>query len=236
MIPSLHRIVLSLAALLLLSACARSAHQTGEDVLDRIIPSDIRAQVDESVTFRQLRASPDSYVGRTVMFSGVAMKSRRVKDHTEIEVLQLPTDEGMPSDRRSQSDGRFIAIKSGEFLDPAVIEKGTPLTVIGEVKGATTKAMDEGEYVYPMIEIKHLVDWEDVRSRDRDRPYSGYGYGYYGYPYSPFYYGSPYSYWGPYGLYPYPYGYYGPWFVPTPSPSPSPPPRSSTPPQFQKGR
>lgn len=228
------RMVLATAMVIALSACARSAHQTGEAVLDRIIPAAIRDQVDESVTFAQLRAAPEQYVGRTVMFSGVAMKSRRVKDHTEIEVLQLPTDDGLAmSDRRSQSGGRFLAIKSGDFLDPAVIDKGTPLTVVGEVKGATTKALDEGEYVYPVIEIAHLVDWEDVRSRDRDRPYSGYGYGYYGYPYTPWYYGSPY--WGPYGLYPYPYGYYGPWFVPSsPSPAPSPPPSSSRPPQFQK--
>lgn len=236
------------AALVLWAAgCARSAHQTGQDLLDRVIPSSLQEQVDESVTFAALRASPGSYIGRTVMFSGLAMKAQRVKDHTEIEVLQLPTDQDMtPSDRKSQSEGRFLAIKSGEFLDPAVIEKGSPLTIVGDVTGTKTKMLDEEEYVYPVIEIKHFVDWNDVRARDRDRPYGGYGYGaypygaypYYGYRgYSPWYYGYGSPFWGPYGVYP--YSYYGPYFVPYggfSSPAPSPPPASSLPPRFQKGR
>jgi outer membrane lipoprotein len=240
------RVALAGCVAVALSGCARSAHQTGQDLLDQVIPPHIQEQVDESVTFAQLRASPDSYIGRTVMFSGLSMKAQRVKDHTEIEVLQVPTDEGMtPSDRRSQSEGRFIAVKSGEFLDPAVIEKGSPLTVVGEVKGATTKKLDEGEYIYPVIEIKHLVDWNEVRTRDRDRPYRGYGYGaypygaypYYGYgPYAPWYYGYGSPFWGgAYGFYP--YSYYGPYYVPYgggfSSPAPSPPPRSSMPQDFR---
>jgi len=241
------RVSLAAAMLVTLSSCARSAHQTGQDLLDKVIPAHLQEQVDESVTFSQLRATPENYIGRTVMFSGISMKAQRVKDHTEIEVLQLPTNQGMtPSDRKSESEGRFIATKSGEFLDPAIIEKGSPLTVVGDVKGTTTKALDEGQYVYPVIEIKHLVDWNEIRTRDMDRPYGGYGYGaypYYGYGYggySPWYYGYGSPFWGPYGMYPYsyyPYPYYygsrggfggGGGFS-----SPSPPPRSSAPDNFR---
>lgn len=240
--PTLARITIALALALGMSACARSAHQTGQDFLDRIIPEHVRDQVDDSVSFAALRDSPTAYQGRTVMVSGVVMRSQRVKDRTEIEVMQVPVDNGMtPSDRRSQSEGRFLATKTGAFLDPAVIDKGSPVTVVGEVTGVTTRKLDEGEYVYPVIEIKHLVDWNDVRSRDRDRyvyggspspyPYYGYGYG----PYSPWYYGYGSPWWGPYGLYP--YSYYGPYFIPPgggfSSPPPVPPP-SSVPPQFRK--
>lgn len=228
---------------LLVAGCAKSAHQTGQDRLDQVIPPDLMAQVDESVRFNDLRASPDTYIGRTVLFSGLAMNARRVKDRTEIEVLQLPTGAGLsPSDRRSQSEGRFLAVKTGEFFDPAVIEKGTPLTVLGEVKGTMTKPLDDGDYLYPVIEIKHLVDWNDVRSRQGDRYGSGYGYGYGGYPYygygpyAPWYYGYGSPWWGPYGLYP--YSYYGPYFTPfgLTSPAPAPPPPASLPPRFQKSR
>jgi outer membrane lipoprotein len=222
------------------AGCARSAHQTGQDLLDQIIPPHIQERVDESVTFAQLRSAPDQYIGRTVMLSGLAMNSRRVKDRTEIEVLQLPTESGLsPSDRRSRSEGRFLAIKSGEFLDPAVIDKGAPLTVVGEVKGATTRKLDDEEYRYPMIEIAHLVDWNDVRTVEH-RSYGGYGpypaYPYYGYgPWPPWYYGFGMPFWGPYGLYP--YSYYGPFIVPpfggVRTPAPAPPP-SSVPPQFKK--
>jgi outer membrane lipoprotein len=223
---------------ILTASCAKSAHQTGQDELERVIPSDVLAQVDDTVSFTELRADPHQYVGRTVMLSGLALHSRRVQDGTEIEVLQLPTERGLsPSDRKARSQGRFLAVESDGFLDPAVIEKDTPLTVVGEVKGVTTKALDEGEYQYPVLDVKHLVDWSEVRSGDRDGYDSGYygRYGgYYG-PWSSWYYGfgSPFA--GPYGLYP--YSYYGPYYAfprGYAAPAPPPPPPSSTPRLFQK--
>ncbi len=88
------------AIVLAVAGCAQSAHQTGQDLLDRVIPREVLAQVDDSVTFSDVRAMPDTYRGRTVLFSGVALKSQRVKDRTEIEVMQLPTTGSMsPSDR-----------------------------------------------------------------------------------------------------------------------------------------
>ena len=228
-----------LVAAVLTVGCAKSAHQTGQDVLDQIIPDELLAQVDQSISFTDLRSSPDNYIGRTVLFGGMSLKSQRVKDRTEIEILQLPMVARMPSDQRSQSEGRFIAVRSGEFLDPAVIERDSPLTVVGEVKGAVVKPLDESEYQYPVLEIKHLVNWKTLQSRERIAAYGG-GYGYSGYwPYS---YG-PYGY-GPWGYYgdpfygPYRYGsfypyYYGGGFS---SPAPAPPPPSSVPPRFQKGR
>ena len=85
------------------------------------------------------------------------IKTHRVKDRTEIEILQLPMVARMLSEQRSQSEGRFIAVRSGEFLDPAVIEPGAPVTVVGEVKGSVTKPLEESEYQYPVLEIKQLA-------------------------------------------------------------------------------
>src|SRR5206468_9274725 len=219
--------------------CAKSAHQTGQDQLNKLIPPEVMAKVDETVSFADLRSAPNNYVGRTVMMSGLALNSRRVKDGTEIEVLQLPTDRGLtPSDRKSKSEGRFLAVQSTGFLDPAVIEKDSPLTVVGEVRGATTKQLDDGEYLYPVLDIKHLINWNDLRSRDRDGYYDSDYYGryggYYG-PWSSWYYGFGSPFLGPYGRYP--YSYYGPYYnFPRrySVPAPPPPPPSSFPPQFRK--
>lgn len=215
------------------SSCAKSAHQTGRDQLERLIPADVLSQVDDTVSFQQLHADPNQYVGRTVMLSGIALQAKRAREGTEIEILQLPTDRGLsPSDRASKSEGRFLAVHSDGFLDPAVIEKDTPLTVVGEVKGVKTKALDEGEYQYPVLHVKQLINWNDVRGRDRYADGSGYydlyEYGYYG-PWSSWYYG-----FGPYGLYP--YSYYGPYYsIPRFSaPAPPPPPPASMPRPFQK--
>jgi outer membrane lipoprotein len=223
---------------LLTASCAKSAHQTGQDEMERLIPADLLSQVDETVSFTELSADPHQYIGRTLMLSGVALQSRRIQDGTEIEILQLPTQRGLsPSDRKARSQGRFLAIESDGFLDPAVIEKDTPLTVVGEVKGVATRKLDEGEYQYPVLDVKHLVDWSEVRSRDRhgyDSAYYGRYGGYYG-PWSSWYYGfgSPFA--GPYGLYP--YSYYGPYYAfprGYSAPAPPPPPPSSTPRLFQK--
>ena len=220
------------------TGCAKSAHQTGQYQLERLVSGDVLSQVDDTVSFSQLRADPRQYVGRTVMVSGVALKARRLNEGTEIEILQVPTERGLsPSDRKAKSEGRFLAIQSTGFLDPAVVERDSPLTVVGEVKGATTKPLDEGEYQYPVLDVKQLIDWNEVRGRDRDgydsAYYGQYG-GYYG-PWSSWYYGfgSPFA--GPYGLYP--YSYYGPYYAFPRGysvPAPSPPPPASTPRLFQK--
>ena len=220
----------------LLSGCAQSAHQSGHDLLDKILPSQLQQQVDESVSFAELKSDSSAHQGKTVMLSGIVLKSKRVKDRTEIEVLQIPTGSGAaPPKDRARSQGRFIATKSGEFLDPAVVDAGTPVTIVGEVGTAVTRAMDDGEYTYPVIEVKHLVDWDEVNPQIRSAPYA--------YPYGRSMYAYPYSYWGPYGGYggwyggyPY-YGYpfYGPFFgFGGGSSGPSGPPPATAPPQFKK--
>ena len=133
-----------------LTGCAQSAHQSGHDLLDRILPDQLQREVDESVSFTDLKANPSAYQGKTVMLSGIVVRSKRVKDATEIEVLQIPTGSGAaPTKDRARSEGRFLARKSGEFLDPAVVDAGTPLTVVGEVREPVTRPLDDGEYTYP---------------------------------------------------------------------------------------
>ena len=222
----------------LATGCAQSAHQSGRDLLDRILPDHVQQQVDPSVSFAALKANPSAYQGNTIMVSGIVLKSRRVKDRTEIEVLQIPTGSGaVPTNDRTRSQGRFLAVKSGEFLDPAVVDAGTPVTIVGEVGPAVTRAMDEGEYTYPVLEIKHLVDWDEVNPQIRFAPYA--------YPYGRSMYAYPYSYWGPYGGlggwyggypgYGYGYPYYGPFYgIGSGSSAPSGPPPASAPPQFKK--
>jgi outer membrane lipoprotein len=227
-----------IASAAMLGSCAKSAHQTGQDELAHLVPHDVLSDVDQTVSFTDLRADPRQYIGRTVMLSGLALRSRRSNEGTEIEVLQVPTDRGLsPSDRKSKSEGRFLAVQSKGFLDPAVIEKDAPLTVVGEVKGSKTKALDEGEYQYPVLDVKQLIDWNDVRRRDPDGfdsdYYGRYG-GYYG-PWSSWYYGFGAPFAGPYGIYP--YSYYGPYYAFPRGysvPAPPPPPPSQTPRLFHK--
>jgi len=231
-------VTLSFLLVCLLAGCAQSAHQSGRDLLDQILPDPLQQQIDSSVSFAELKANPAAYQGKTVMVSGIVLKSKRTKDRTEIEVLQIPTGSGaVPTKDRTRSQGRFLAIQSGEFLDPAVVDAGTPVTVVGEVVAPMTRGMDDGEYTYPVLEVKHLIDWDEVNPQMRSAPYT--------HPYGRSMYAYPYSYWGPYGGlggwyggYPgyYGYPYYGPFFGfgGGGSSAPSGPPPASAPPQFKK--
>lgn len=211
----------------LFTACAESAQQTLWDAQE-IIPKELEQQIDTSIDFPALVAAPDQYVGRIVMFSGLVLSSKRTVSRTEIEVLELPARSGPPNTKeRIHSRGRFLATQD-TFLDPAIVAAGTPLTIVGEVTGKITKPLDESEYTYPIISIRHLIDWNTVEPQ-------------YGARTDPAYYGSLYYYpywWGPYAPYPY-WAPYPPVIIqrppppPPPPPPPTPPPRT-IPPQFRK--
>lgn len=146
----------------------------------------------ERVPFTEIKASPESHKGRVVVWGGEVLAAKRLKEGTRIEVLQLPLNGSQePGTDLTKSQGRFVAIQR-DFLDPATVPPGTRVTITGEVTGSITLPLDETEYTYPVLEIKHLKVWPRLaESPLRIRPYYG--------PY----WGPPY--WGPYywGRYPY---------------------------------
>jgi Starvation-inducible outer membrane lipoprotein len=102
------------------------------------VPASLQLQVDRTLTFAQLKESPDSYRGRLILVGGEVLSAKRLKDGTRIEVLQIPLEESQaPGTDRMTSEGRLLAIQK-EFLDPATIPPGTRLTIVGEVTGAMT--------------------------------------------------------------------------------------------------
>ena len=164
------------------------------------LPLDLTNRLDHTLSFPQLKDSPDSHKGKLVMVGGQILEAKRLKDSTQLIILQLPLmDDQKPSTDLTQSQGRLIATQQ-EFLDPATVPAGTKVTIIGEVSGSVTQSLDETHYDYPILAIKHLKVWPEVVSYPYPYP------PYYGYP--P-YYPYPYPFYGPRG---YPYGYYPYWY------------------------
>ena len=132
---------------------------------ERVIPDALEPLVDRTLTFREVVAAPDSYQGKMVVFGGEVLKAKRLKEGTQIELLQLPLDKGeRPILDRQQSQGRFLAIQQ-EFLDPATIVTGTKMTIVGELAKAKIEHLDDVEYRYPVLIVKHLHSWP-VQSQD----------------------------------------------------------------------
>lgn len=125
-----------------------------------VVPEVLESQIDKTVTFTQVVTDPDAYKGKVVVFGGEVLKAKGLKDGTQLEVLQLPLEDfRKPTKQLTESQGRFLAIDK-ESMDPATFAERTPVTIVGEVTGATTQRLDEAEYRYPIIAVKHLHVWD----------------------------------------------------------------------------
>lgn len=145
--------------------------------------------VDTSVTFPMLRENPDAYQGRFVLLGGSVASVTNAPKESRIEVVQLPLESNdMPEDTH-RSDGRFLAV-SDRFLDPLIYKEGKKVTIVGDVRGAVQKRLDQMEYRYPVIGIREIHLW---RAEDYERQ---------AYPPAAY----PYFWYDPW----WPYGYYRP--------------------------
>ena len=162
------RVFLTVAAFALLaSACSGS----------KVIPPELEQQIDSSISFRDIQASPQAVQGRTVLLGGEVLGARRMQDGVELEVLQVPVKgDDPPSSRRTDSQGRFLALERAG-RDPASFSPGTPVTIIGSVTGEETRPLDESTYRYPTVDVKHLYVWNE-EDRDRSRSSVGFGVGF----------------------------------------------------------
>jgi outer membrane lipoprotein len=213
-----------LAGLFGVVSCAESVHQVQRESGLLGVPSELVIQIDPSVRFVDLQETPENYVGRMVMLGGIVLGAKRTETTTEIEILELPVGPNGPlTEDRLRSKGRFIAVRS-TFVDPATLPSGTPISIVGAVTGSTTRPLDDGECTYPVLEAKHIVNWNIVVAQRPEHPVF----------LSPFlaplapygFLGSP---WGrPYGYFPYS-GRFGPSIGAPRSSPPPPPPRNPSP-------
>ena len=135
----------------LMQACASSPN---------VIPPNIESQVDEHLRFTQLIRTPNDYTGKVILIGGEVLHAKGLATGTQLEILQLPLDEWQrPQSLRTASEGRFLALKN-EFLDPATIPQNTQVTLVGEIVGSQIASLDETEYQYPTLVIKHLHIWK----------------------------------------------------------------------------
>ena len=137
------------AAFLLLPACAGQS----------MIPLDIEKQIDPTLSFTQVKEAPATHLGKVIVLGGEILDATRLKEHTRLTVLQLPTSRNHePAMDRTKSQGRFLAFQT-EFLDPATVPNGTRITIVGKISGATTELLDEMDYTYPTVTIQFLKVW-----------------------------------------------------------------------------
>ncbi|MEX2492174.1 MAG: Slp family lipoprotein [Nitrospirales bacterium] len=126
-----------------------------------VVPEPFKTQIDPSLTFSKILQEPDNHQGAVVLFGGEVLSAKRLPEGTRLEILQLPLDSSeQPVFDKTVSQGRFLAFESS-FLDPATLPLNTRVTLVGEVSGVTNANLDEMEYRYPTVKIKHLHIWPE---------------------------------------------------------------------------
>ena len=124
-----------------------------------VVPEAFNPQIDSSLTFAKILTGPTSHQGAVVLLGGEVLSAKRLTEGTRLEILQLPLDSSEePNVDRTSSQGRFLAFEPS-FLDPATLPPNTRVTLVGEVTGTTNANLDEMDYRYPTLTIKHLHVW-----------------------------------------------------------------------------
>ncbi len=132
-----------------------------------VVPEALEAQLDKDVTFAQILAAPESYIGKRMVVGGEVLAAKRMEAGTRLEILQMPLDADYePSWVKTESQGRFLAVHQ-EFLDPATMVPGTRVTIVGELTGSRMDRLDDVEYRYPTFSVKHLYVWPSEYAGDR---------------------------------------------------------------------
>lgn len=128
----------------------------------QVIPDQLAPRVNREVTFQDIKQDPTRYQGQMVVMGGEVLRATRLPDRTRVEVLQMPLSPDLvPAVNRATSGGRFMAFdQKGEILDPAVLQEGTRVTIIGEVQAPVTEPLDQSEYSYPSLAIRDMTVWD----------------------------------------------------------------------------
>jgi len=161
-----------------------------------VISRDVRKEVTRELSLREVIKDPDAYKGKLVLWGGVIIDSKNLKEGTRIVILQKDLNiRGRPKES-DKSQGRFIVLHPG-YLDTAIYRKKREITVAGEITGRKVLPIDEIEYTYPVLIPREIHLWKEEMKAEYPYPY---------WPY-PWWWDYPYPYWR------HPYWYpYRPWY------------------------
>lgn len=132
-----------------------------------VIPKELEPQVATGVTYELVRTAPEDYQGKVVVW-GEVLAGKRTAEGTRLEILHLPlSDDLYPAEQRALSKGRFVAYDDeGVITDPAAVEPGTAVTIIGRIGPLQTEELQGVEYQYPRLDVMDMTVWEKKRMRN----------------------------------------------------------------------
>jgi outer membrane lipoprotein len=116
------------------------------------------SKVTYTGTFPELQENPNRFVDEIVLFGGKIIETHIAPASSELIVLQMPLDHKSRPETPDRSKGRFL-IRTEQFLDPAIYQKGTLLSTVGIIKGSQARTIGGFNYVYPLLEAIEIKLW-----------------------------------------------------------------------------
>lgn len=158
------RLLASALLPLLLAACASTPRFETEGVRTDITPqAAVRTSAGE--------------LGQEVLWGGVIVESRNLRDATQFEILSYPLGEDQRPDTNKQPRGRFLAVQPG-YAETADFAPGRLITVRGQLQEQVRGRIGEADYTYPVVAIEDLELWRpQTVAEPRLRPRFNFGIG-----------------------------------------------------------
>lgn len=126
-----------------------------------VISKNVLQQIDSTIVFDAVFQDPEAFKDKSVLWGGVIISIKNLKEGTLIEVLQKPLDYFKAPKDGDASGGRFLALYDG-YLDAAVYSKGRKITLAGTIIGRRIQRLDEIDYAYPHLLITEIHLWQEI--------------------------------------------------------------------------
>jgi len=160
------------------------------------LPPAIKNAPEVNISYSQALKSAGSSKEAPVRWGGKIIDVQNEQTYSLVQIMYYPLNYYGRPKLAEPNEGRF-AVKSPDFLDPAIYTKDAEITVAGTLKGDVEQIIGKKTLKIPLILSKVIHLWPEIERNNAYYGYGGFGYGY------PFYYGYPY-YWGG--------GYYSPYW------------------------
>lgn len=113
-------------------------------------------------SLKKIQAEDYACQCKKVRLGGKVLSAYALKNKTKIEILSLPVLKYSAKPvMDGYSDGRFVAYIEG-FVDPERL-KAQYITVVGVLKEQARGKIDQADYVYPVVDVKHYKQWRLVQ-------------------------------------------------------------------------
>jgi outer membrane lipoprotein len=115
--------------------------------------------LDLDIKFEPLANDPILFIGKRVLFGGLIVATRNIKDGTELEIIQKNIEPYGNLETGDYSGGRFLFFRKG-YLEPEIYASGRKIIGVGKVTGQKSGKVGDYLYNFPVIDVEelHLLD------------------------------------------------------------------------------